>query len=199
MPTAASKLPRPNNSERRSISAPSAPSLPLHSKRFLQDSRRRLGQLVLSQLFFAREGHFRHVASRHRLPANPFTQIIHDHIMESRPLLPFRRSSRALQINSIKHFYQLNDAHGEPCFFSQLSRHAFLQRLAQLQHSSRNRPFSKQRLAPAPNQQRATLVDDYSSHAHHRAFRVLSRRRHLAAISFPPQGFIYSHIPCGWG
>src|SRR6266478_53197 len=155
MPTAASKSPGPNNSEPKHFSS-SASSLPLHSKRFLQDSRRRLGQLVLSQFFFAREGHFRYIASRHRLPANPFTQIVHDHIMESRPLLPFRGSSRARQINSIKHFYQLNDAHVKTCFFSQLSRHAFLQRLAQLQHSSRNRPFSEQRFAPAPNQQCAT-------------------------------------------
>src|SRR3981189_235500 len=187
MPTAASKSLRANNfflarifSDFFEVHSSSAPSLPFHSKRFLQDSRRRLGQPIFSQFFFAREGHVCYVASRHRLPANPFTQIVHDHIMESRPLLPFRGSGRALQINSIKHFYQLNDPHGKPCFFSQLSRHAFLQRLAQLQHSSRNRPFSEQRLAPAPNQQCATLVDDYSAHAPPPAVRALPRTRHPA-------------------
>src|SRR6266851_3939735 len=133
MPTAASRLSRPNdllftNSARRSVT-----SLSFHGEGLLQNPRGRLRPLVFRQLLFACEGDFG----------------------------------------------QLDHAYRDTGLFQQFARHAFLQRLAQLQRSPWYRPFSKQRLAAASNQQRASLVDNYAAYTNQRSFWILPRRCHL--------------------
>src|SRR5258707_9786063 len=102
--------------------------------------------------------------------------------MESRTLLPLVRPCSALHVNSVEDFDKLDHAYRETGLFQQFARHAFLQRLAQLQRSPWYRPFSKQRLAAASNQQRASLVDNYAAYANQRSFWILPRRCHLSAV-----------------
>src|ERR1700751_4637351 len=106
--------------------------------------------------------------------------------MKSRRLLSFFRASGALQVDSIEYLYQFDNPHDDAGLFQQLPRHALLERLAQLQHPSWDRPLPKQGLTAAPNEHSATLIDNDAPHTDHWTLRILPRRCHLEAIpSFP--------------
>src|SRR5260370_7137735 len=102
--------------------------------------------------------------------------------MGARTLLPLVRTCSALHVNSVEDFDQLDHAYRETGLFQQFARHAFLQRLAQLQRSSWYRPFSKQRLAAASNQQRASLVDNYTAYTNQRSFWILPPTCPLSSV-----------------
>src|SRR6266478_5623528 len=154
-------------------------SLSFHGESLFQNPGSRLGQPVFRQLLFAGESNIGHIASCHGVTRNAFTEIVNDHIMESRAFLPFVLPSGALHVNSVEHFDYLDHASRETGLFQQFARYALLQRLAQFQRSSWNRPFPKQRLAAASNQQRAPLVDNHATYTDQRSFWILPRRRHL--------------------
>src|SRR5260370_9897108 len=114
MPTAASRLTRPNdvlfaNSARRSV-----PSLSFHGEGLLQNPRGRLRQLVFRQLLFACEGDVGHIASSDGLARYPFPKAVNDYIMQSRTLLPLVRPCAAFHVRSHEHFDELYHAYLQP-------------------------------------------------------------------------------------
>src|SRR6266481_3123093 len=131
--------------------------------------------------------------------SSSLAKVVNDYIMESRTLLPLVRPCGALHVNSVEDFDQLDHAYRETGLFQQFARHAFLQRLAQLQRSSWYRPFPKQRLAAASNQQRASLVDNYAAYANQRSFWILPRRCHLSAVYPFSGGLQIRRCPPAWG
>src|SRR6266481_6365213 len=183
MPTAALRLTRHNDLFFANPAWLLAPPLSFHGECLFQNPGSRLGQLVFRQLLLARESNIGYIASRHGVTRNAFTQIVSDHIMESWTPLSLVRPRGALQVNSVEDFDKLDHAYRETGFFQQFARYALLQRHAQLQLSSWNRPFPKQRLASVSNQQRAPLFDNHSTHSDHRSFLIFQNRRHLEVLN----------------
>src|SRR6266436_719023 len=179
MPTAALRLTRHNDLFFANPTWLSVPSLSFHGECLFQNPGSRLGQLEFRQLLLTRESNIAHIASRHSVTRNAFTQIVNDHIVESWTFLPLVRPRGSLHVNPVEDFDKLNHAYRETGFFQQFARYALLQRLAQLQRSAWNRPFPKQGLAAASNQQRAPLVDNHATYPDQRSLWILPRRGHL--------------------
>ena len=73
---------------------------------------------------------------------------------------------------------------------------AFFQTLADLQYAAGDGPFSAQRVAAAPDQQRAALIDNHSPDANHWPFRVFSGRVHSKGPSTHVAMAFKAALPC---
>src|SRR5712691_7652252 len=138
-----------------------------HGEGFFDHARGGFGQMILLELALARQRHVNHVAPRAQLAAGSFAEIIYDHVVVPRAL-PLASVPGIGGENPLEDFDHLEHAHREPGLFTELARATFYQRFAQLELASRNGPLAAQRLAAAPDQQRAAVLDHDAADADYR-------------------------------
>src|SRR5207249_1425954 len=134
-----------------------------------QDPGSRGRELKPLQIMFLGEGDVCGIAPGPQLAGNALAQVVNDHEVKARG----GRFRGRLDENAIEHFEKIADADLQPGFLEQLAGYALLERLTKLQRSSRNGPLTAQRLAAAPDEQCAAVLDDDSANADNRPLGVL--------------------------
>jgi hypothetical protein len=129
-----------------------------------------------------RESHISNVAPRPRLAIDPLAEIIYDNEVETRASALLCPRNSVSTKYPVKYFDDFQHSHLKPGFLQQLARYALLQRLAELQRPSGDRPLTLQGFTSAFDQQRSAVFYDYAAHANHWPLRIFSGRGHFGNL-----------------
>src|ERR1700741_1978688 len=110
----------------------------IHGERFLQNARGGFRKMKSGEFLFAGESNIGYVASGTGFTSEAFTEIIHNHKVKSRPVLPFHAGCPIIHENSVEHFDHVENANFDSRFFQQLASDAMSQTLAEFQRSARD-------------------------------------------------------------
>jgi len=94
--------------------------------------------MKLRKFVFPRKSYVGHVAARARFSADSLAEVVRDHVVVARLPLAFRGDRAALVVDAVEYLDQFEHTHPNACFFQQLPRHAFFERLPKLQRASGN-------------------------------------------------------------
>src|SRR2546426_12693830 len=108
-----------------------------------------------SEFLFARECDIGYVTPGARLAVDSFTKVIRNDEVKSRSSFHFHVSRLVTQVNPVEHLDQIKYPNFDSRFFPQFPGDSFLQTLSEFQRAAGNRPFPKQRLPAAADQEPA--------------------------------------------